>query len=408
MIRGTVRAEAGGDAPLVVVLARQEGADAEAPSSWRLVDYVVRERPGPFLFRVREGRYRVGAYQDLDADLRFDSGEPALPLLRQPVLEIAQGERSVDHALVIPTGAGPTVESPLDVAEAADQIAARADVATLRALVVRGEVSALDAPRFAPEVGARGLWAPADFLRDQHAGIWFLEPYRGDRIPVLFVHGIGGTPAVFTPLVATLDRERFQPWFFFYPSGLPLRDLGKALASLVADLQLREGFGRLALVGYSMGGLVARSFLLEWEALSDRPLVPLFVSISTPFGGDRSAEGAAEPSNGLPPGAALPLCFQDLAPSSAFLRDLFFVSEEVARPLPDGTRHHLIFSFRRKPGRIGPSDDGIVELASQLRPEAQAQASSLFGVDADHVDVLSEPATAARVNALLAEAFAAP
>ena len=410
VIEGSVRAEGGSDVPLIVVLARQEGGDAEAPTSWRLVDYVVRERPGPFWFRVREGRYRVGAYQDLDGDLRFDAGEPAVRLLDQPVLEVASGETSMSRELVIRAGPGPgpAVATPFDVAEAVDQGAARANVATLRALVVRGEVSALDAPRFAPELGARGLWAPADFLQGARPGVYFLEPYRGDRIPVLFIHGIGSTPAVFAPLVAALDRERFQPWVFFYPSGLPLRDLGKALASLIAELQLREGFTRLAVVGYSMGGLVARSFVLEWEGLSDRPLVPLFVSIATPFGGEPRAAGAAEGGSGLPPGTALPLCFQDLAPSSAFLRELFFVSDGVARPLPAGTRHHLIFAFRRKPGRTGASGDGIVELSSQLRPEAQQQAASLFGVDANHVGVLSDPATAARVNALLAAAFEAP
>ena len=39
---------------------------------------------------------------------------------------------------------------------------------------------------------------------------------------MLFVHGAEGYPQQFAKLIEGLDRTRFQPWFFFYPSGARL------------------------------------------------------------------------------------------------------------------------------------------------------------------------------------------
>jgi hypothetical protein len=55
------------------------------------------------------------------------------------------------------------------------------------------------------------------------ARIQVLEPYDTSRIPVLFIHGIGGTPRDFRAVIDALDRTRFQAWVFSYPPGARTR-----------------------------------------------------------------------------------------------------------------------------------------------------------------------------------------
>jgi len=66
---------------------------------------------------------------------------------------------------------------------------AEQDRVSLFARSVAGEVTRLDDPRFAPEIGVEGMWQYYDFLLEGRPGIYFLEPYDPTKIPVLFVHG---------------------------------------------------------------------------------------------------------------------------------------------------------------------------------------------------------------------------
>lgn len=74
--------------------------------------------------------------------------------------------------------------------------------------------------RFVDDVAQNGLWRPFDFVASSYAGIYFLEPDDPRKTPVLFVHGMQGTPASFATLASKLDRSRFVPWFYYYPSGV--------------------------------------------------------------------------------------------------------------------------------------------------------------------------------------------
>ena len=64
--------------------------------------------------------------------------------------------------------------------------------------------------------------------------IFSFETVNERKTHVIFVHGSsGGTPRDFKFLVEGLDRERYQPWFYFYPSGMPLKKLGANLANII-------------------------------------------------------------------------------------------------------------------------------------------------------------------------------
>jgi hypothetical protein len=55
----------------------------------------------------------------------------------------------------------------------------------------------------------------------------FLQPYDSAKIPVVLIHGLISTPRMWASLVKELlavpeIRERYQFWFFYYPTGQPI------------------------------------------------------------------------------------------------------------------------------------------------------------------------------------------
>ncbi len=217
---------------------------------------------------------------------------------------------------------------------------------------------------------------------------------------MLFVRGIAGYPQQFQSLIADQDSERFQPWFYFCPSGFPLDRVANHLATLLARLQVEHRLDERAIVAHSAGGLVSRAVILEYEREAKREDVRLLITISTPWGGQASAAGVANARVEMPPS------FQDKSPASDFLRRLFWEDTEPrsVRTLGSPVEFDMLFGYRMR-SRSSIANDGSVTLASQTRAEAQVQAKSLRAIDAGHVDILSNEETLARVKQLLAERF---
>ena len=251
-----------------------------------------------------------------------------------------------------------------------------------------GKIRGLDHPGFSRAQARRGLWI-ADAARDGDTwGIYFLEPYDPDRIPVLFVHGIGGTPLDFRTMLNALDRTKFQAWVFQYPTAPRLGAASSALRGLLADLEHKHRFGALFIVAHSMGGLVARGYLVA--AQQDKDDVPrrMLVTFSSPWQGLASAQVGAR----FMPGP--PESWTDLSPESDFL-------VSVRAPLRNAS-HYIFFGFRRGPSLLASqSSDGSVALSSQMPRWIQDQAERCWGYDADHVGMLSDAAVLERLNALL-------
>jgi len=145
----------------------------------------------------------------------------------------------------------------------------------------------LDTPRFRennPET--EGLINPAGV--EKNRGLYMLEPYDPNRIPVLMVHGLWSSPRTWMDMFNDLRsfpeiRQRYQFWFYLYPSGQPF---WLSATQLRNDLkQLRQKFDpghrdapmdQMVLVGHSMGGLISRMQTIDsgddfWNIVSDKP-----------------------------------------------------------------------------------------------------------------------------------------
>ena len=127
-------------------------------------------------------------------------------------------------------------------------------------------------------------WQPTEKMR----GVFMLEPYDPNRIPVVMVHGLWSSPLTWMPMFNDLRsfhelRKNYQFWFYQYPTGQPFwisatqmrSDLFELRRTLDPDL-VHPLLDEMVLVGHSMGGLVSRMQTLEsgeefWRILSDEP-----------------------------------------------------------------------------------------------------------------------------------------
>jgi pimeloyl-ACP methyl ester carboxylesterase len=391
VLAGTVSTAEPARGPLVVTLL------ARANDDYVLVDWFTAPKAGPWVFGVQPGTYWIAAFEDVNGDGACDDEPVVRPDLAHPFV-LEPGARVANVDLVIRRNVRALRAGRLvlrDLVQSGDQQQSK----SLYALGVAGKVATLADPRFDPAMGQEGMWQYYDFLLSAEAGIYFLEPYDPQRIPVLFVHGIGGTPRDFEHLVQSLDRRRFQPWVAYYPTGGRLDVAVPWLDQLFTRLQVELGFREVVVVAHSMGGLVARGFVLHHDASDPHHVVTMLVTISSPLGGMASAgEGVAK-------SPVVVRSWYGLAPGSDYLEGLYYEDPKThtkRRRLPARIAYHLMFGFKGG-GRDG-SSDGVVSVASQLRPEAQEEARTIRGFDEDHTSILASPAVAAHLAEILAPA----
>ena len=96
-----------------------------------------------------------------------------------------------------------------------------------------------------------------------------LQPYDPDKIPVICVHGLMDSPATWTPLINALRadpavRERYQIWFYSYPSGYPYPH-SAAIFRKQLDVMKKQypGHKDAILIGHSMGGCISRLMITD-------------------------------------------------------------------------------------------------------------------------------------------------
>lgn len=303
-----------------------------------------------------------------------------------------------------------------------------------------------------------GLLDPAK--ADDVKGLYMVEPYDPNKIPVLMVHGLWSSPMtwmeMFNDLLAYPEiRRNFQFWFYLYPTGEPFWFSAAQLRSDLAEArrvldpyQNNPIFERVVLVGHSMGGLVSIMQTLEsgdhfWEVLSDKPfeqwqvnpkvrrrvaetvffqpnpMIKRVVTIGTPHRGSKFANEYTRflarkliqlPSNLL--WTAHQMTVQN--PGFFDSTELLTISTSIDSLAPDCPVFPAMFETRRAPWTeyhnvVGVVEenwllsifseygDGVVSFESAHREDF----SSELVVNADHVSVHAHPRTVLEVRRIL-------
>ncbi len=234
--------------------------------------------------------------------------------------------------------------------------------------------SSLDDPFFDDKYGTMGLWDPKAFMAHTQRFLFSLQEFDPDKTMVLFVHGVDGTPRNFKYLVDGLDKNRFQPWFYYYPSGVPLQKVGSLLADLMSIGTTTTYFQvkRLIVVAHSMGGLVALSGLNELCQNGTPPYLKGYISFNSPYGGVKGAQ------KGIENAPAVVHSWRDVAPQSTFLERLYEGKATASIPF------YLFFGYE-----TGESSDGTITLQSQLEPRIHFNAYKSYGFNTTHVGILN-------------------
>jgi len=254
-------------------------------------------------------------------------------------------------------------------------------------------------------------------------GLYFVQPYDPNRIPVIFVHGLISTPQMWLNVINDLQqdpvlRERYQFWIFAYPTGLPVLYTSLRLREALAQVQkLYPNHKDYVLVSHSMGGLLSQLQVTtmtrtDWEKTMGEPARNLFahlkpddlvskavtfkanprikrvVFICTPHRGAPMAvstigeigvrlislpanlvsaitsEVPAETLKSMN-GGRLPNSVTNLQPKSPYI--------QVLNKLPMQTTYHSIIGNRGKPGPLADSSDGVVPYWSSHEAKAQSE-----------------------------------
>lgn len=372
-VSGTVVSKTCADCPTVLVA-------LDAPNSEKVHTYRVYERTGAFsMVTLGSSRYLFG-FNDLNRDFQFQEGEPS-GWLRLPE-SFAAGSSIDQLELLLEESKGEAKPLFGNLFDLRGMTLGSIDVEL-------GTRARLDDSRFDADKAEMGLWQPLSFMKEGYAGLYFLDEYDPAKTPVLFVHGINGSPRDFASLITSLDRREYQAWVFYYPSGINLDAMSDGLYGMLSELRHRFPFKAMHLVAHSMGGLVSRGYLKACTKNRNCSYLRSFTSLSSPFGGHQAAQSGVNYAPVVVP------VWRSMAPDSAFLRELF------VDPLPGGIPHNLIFGYRNNVLVGTTSGDGTITLASQLRREAQEQASNQRGFDEDHLSILNAEAVHRHVSGLL-------
>jgi pimeloyl-ACP methyl ester carboxylesterase len=297
------------------------------------------------------------------------------------------------------------------------------------------------------------------------AGIYMLRPFQKDKIPVLMIHGLWSSPQTWLEAYNDLQAipeidEKYQFWFYLYPSGKPFietaADLREDLKEMRSQFDPNEDnpeLDNMVMVGHSMGGLIAKAVTVEsgdkyWDAISRVPLneikasennkdaikrvlffdsnssINRIITVATPHRGSQFSNGPSRwlirrlvtlPSQTLQLSKSLllnnPKAFRDskaltgrtsidsLAPDNPILKILRRTEYD------DGIKHHNIVGVLGLPksvaenskSSLGSKSDGVVSYDSAHDENAESE----LIVQANHSSVQKHKDTIKEIHRIL-------
>jgi pimeloyl-ACP methyl ester carboxylesterase len=292
--------------------------------------------------------------------------------------------------------------------------------------------------------------------RIKMSGIYMLEPYDPNRIPVILVHGLASVPIIWRDLLPALVAEpdiakHYQFMVFAYPSSYTVAESARLFRHNLSELRKKyDPQGRdplsnnMVVIGHSMGGVLTRLLVAQvgdtlWKFGSDvsfdqvklkpkareelrslvffnpDPAVKRAVFIATPHRGSEMARlSIAGFVSGLVklPGNILNTTGRILEdPALSKLRRIYgkrltsiqslLPDSPVAQtldvaPYKQGVFYHSIIGDRGK-GDTPNSSDGIVEYWSSH----QNGAASELIVPEDHSGTYKDPKSVVEIKRIL-------
>lgn len=153
------------------------------------------------------------------------------------------------------------------------------------------------------------------------------------------------------------------------------------------NLKLKYKFDEIYFTAHSMGGLVARSFIMDFG--KQFPYIPLFISLSTPWGGDPMAELGVQQSPAVIP------CWIDMQPGSELIKSLY------QKKMPENTSFYMFYGHRGSRNPFRSNNDGTITLSSLLDRRPQSDAKMTYAFDEDHASIIYSAEVLAQYNSII-------
>jgi len=336
-----------------------------------LVDYIILDRAGSFMIYVPEGRYIIYAVCDIDNDSVFETDEVSGIYKEGKEIFVKNGEIKKDTDITVSKNNMGKIKFPRE-------LAIQDDFDTAIYTGGNGQVKKIYDEIFSPEKAAAGWWTPSSFMKAYGANIYFAEEYDPRKIPVLFVHGAKGSPQDWVYFLIRLDRSRYQPWFFYYPSGMRLSLSSKILYEKLTELQKKYSFNTICIAAHSMGGIVTRAMLTHHGFSKNLQFVKLYITFATPWTGYTSADtGMTYSFKKLP-------SWYDLGRRSSFIKRV------MSARLPSHVSYYLFYGKQDKVTKGTAIDERVF-----------GEAKGRFGFQCNHETILSDRDVFDRCNEIL-------
>ncbi len=289
------------------------------------------------------------------------------------------------------------------------------------------------------------------------AGLYMVQPYQPGKIPVLMVHGLWSSPMTWMEALNDLRsdpllRDKYQFWFYLYPTGEPFwksaADLRDDLRVVQSTFTVRDKEHRLddmVLIGHSMGGLISRlmtydSGNLYWNSVSRTPFEQVNASPEVKqtiqrvlfFQQDRSISRVitiASPHRGsefansftrwlgrqlisipkltvnttkqlleMNPGAfrldesdVVTTSLDSLSPKSPLLQVM------MQTPRPPDVKYHNVVGITKRNVPLEENTDGVVKYSSAHLTDVESE----IVIEADHSQAHRHPATIREIRRIL-------
>ena len=291
------------------------------------------------------------------------------------------------------------------------------------------------------------------------AGLYMVQPYQPGKIPVLMVHGLWSSPMTWMEALNDLRsdpvlREKYQFWFYLYPTGEPfwkaaadLRDDLRVMHQTFAERDQGHWLDDMVLVGHSMGGLISRLLTYDsgdsyWNSVSHTPLaqvqappeikqeiqrvfffepndsVSRVITIASPHRGSEYANNftrwlgrrlisipkltvnTTKQLLEMNPGAfriddsdIVTTSLDSLSPKSKILQTM------IQTPASPGVKYHNVVGVTKTNVPLEQNTDGVVTYASAHRTDVESE----IVVQADHSEAHRHPATIREIRRILLE-----
>lgn len=368
VIKGTVvSTDAAGDPTLILAYRPQDGKK-------EYKDCVVANSQGSFMLYLPQGNYRLFAITDYNHNGIFENDEVSGLYgsdLHPEEITLHEGDL-VSQVIIRTTRTNsPKTILPLEWHVKKDQ-------KVIRQVTHNGQILKIYHEYFSPGNAQIGYWNPSSFMKAYGAHIYQTEAYHPQKIPILFVHGTEGSPYNWIYFYMRLDLSRYQPWFFYYPSGIRLPLAAALLHEELQELHRKYGFRKMGIVAHSVGGLTTRSFLTGYSSGGQNDFVKLFVTLATPWSGF----GAADASQVIVH-KSIP-AWIDMGTQSSFIKT------SLEEKLPPHIRHYIFYGTNDKLSGNKALDERVV-----------TSAVTTVGFDCTHDSILSDRKVFAQFKTIL-------